>query len=538
MKSVDEHGIPVGWVGFIDGTFVLHPQSEQLRAKRTMSEKGWKYDKTTGKFTTNSPITLASHAQKLTMEAKRQCEEMAKRQQEWRSKYGTLSALNTDLPTPPGIVLRDYQKVGTIAIIENDKLLLADECGLGKTPQAITALNGMPETERVLIACPKHLALNWLDEWDKFSTREDLTIKLLTTKKTKKATAIRKEAVKSSGVFVVTYASATKLIELLKKAKWDLLICDEAHMIKNPKSARGKAFKLINNRAKRTLLVTATPIPNRVNEIFPLLQLLDWPDKFYPFTKRYCEGYQGDFGWSCDGASNLPELSHRLRGSVMVRRTQSEVLDSLPSVTHKLVRLAVDKGDVVAKKQLELLGFSSLEDLENINLGFFTSSIPIDVVVSLRIEMALHKKPQVVDYVMNIVGPEEPIVVFAYHLSVINAYQKAFEDKGLRVRIITGEVGAEERHQIVSEFQDGHLDVVIGNIMAMGTGLTMTRARHLVYAELDWSPGNIEQGNGRVIRVTQERAVFIHYLVAIDSIEAWIAKTLTRKDRVLNASLQ
>jgi SWI/SNF-related matrix-associated actin-dependent regulator 1 of chromatin subfamily A len=89
----------------------------------------------------------------------------------------------------------------------------------------------------------------------------------------------------------------------------------------------------------------------------------------------------------------------------------------------------------------------------------------------------------------------------------------------------------------VDAFQNGDIDVIIGNILAMGVGFTLTRARFVVFAELDWVPALIEQAEDRAWRHGQLNAVMIQHLVVDGSIESRMAIALLEKMGVIFAAL-
>ena len=143
----------------------------------------------------------------------------------------------------------------------------------------------------------------------------------------------------------------------------------------------------------------------------------------------------------------------------------------------------------------------------------------------------------VAEHVQKLYDAEEPVILFAYHKSVVAELQKRLEGMGMRVGIVTGSVAPNKRQKIVDDFQDGVYDVILGNIMAMGTGFTLTRASIVVFAELDWVPAQIEQAEDRAWRYGQKNAVLIQHLVVDGSIEARMAMALLDKMGIISAAL-
>lgn len=115
------------------------------------------------------------------------------------------------------------------------------------------------------------------------------------------------------------------------------------------------------------------------------------------------------------------------------------------------------------------------------------------------------------------------------------AYQKL--EGRIAVRVY-GETPLEERQAAVDLFQnDPRCQIFVGSITAAGVGLTLTAASHVVFAELDWVPGNVSQAEDRCHRIGQRESVLVQHLVFDGSMDATIAKTLVRKQRVIDKAL-
>jgi len=113
--------------------------------------------------------------------------------------------------------------------------------------------------------------------------------------------------------------------------RWQGLIFDEAHYLKNHTSARSRFARMLALDQGGDAVVhalTGTPLSNRPRDLFPLLQLVQHPlgKSFLSFAKRYCAATQNDYGWVTDGASNLEELTAQLHG-IMIRRRKDTVLE-------------------------------------------------------------------------------------------------------------------------------------------------------------------------------------------------------------------
>jgi SWI/SNF-related matrix-associated actin-dependent regulator 1 of chromatin subfamily A len=414
-----------------------------------------------------------------------------------------------DIPVPDGLSYLPFQKAGISYALGREATLFGDEMGLGKTIQAIGVLNATrPET--VLIVCPASLKLNWRNELQRWLTD-----------------ARRIDIVNGGGhpfpsdpdVVIINYDVLTKHAADLHVRQWGLVIIDEAHYCKNPKAQRTRAALAI--QADRKLLLTGTPIPNRPIELQPLAGYLA-PEKFgsfFGFAKKYCAATRSRWGWDFSGASNLPELQEQLRSSILVRRLKADVLDELPPKQRQVIVL--DGADYQEELRLEALAEAALETT--------SPEVRFEELSRVRHLLALAKVPAILDHLKGI---DHPVVIFAHHKDVIAALAAELDCVTL-----TGDNTSEERQAAVESFQRGDVQYFIGSLGAAGVGITLTHASHVLFAELDWVPGNLSQAEDRCHRIGQHDSVLVQHLVVDESIDARQVELVVSKQGVLDASL-
>jgi SNF2 domain-containing protein/helicase-like protein len=234
-----------------------------------------------------------------------------------------------NIPVPEGLAYLPYQRAGIAFCLKRPRVLLADDMGLGKTVQAIGVINGDPSIQRTLVICPASLRLNWYKEARKWLVRP-LQIAIASTDRSFPS---------GFHIVIMNYDILRKFEYSIRRENWDLLICDEAHAMKNPGALRSKmvlgytpskkdkdATPVDPIESRRTLFLTGTPITNRPKEIFPLIHYLDpgtWSN-FFSFTRRYCAGEKGRFGYDASGSSNLGELQDKLRSTCFPYETLVE----------------------------------------------------------------------------------------------------------------------------------------------------------------------------------------------------------------------
>ncbi len=448
----------------------------------------------------------------------------------------------TQLPIAEGMSYLPYQEAGIRFALARRGTLIADEMGLGKSSQAIGVLNASPEVTSVVVVCPASLKLNWRNELVKFSSRS-AEIQIAGYKKT--ASIAREGA-----PVTITITNFEQVSKLPKDAHYDLLIVDEAHYAKNPKSARTKAVLALGKRCERVLALTGTPILNKPVELFPILQLVapeTW-DKggtykgvtkadgegngFFPFALRYCNAHKemvarGKMAWNFGGKSNLEELQERLRSTCMVRRLKADVLRDLPAKRRQVVTIGngcddeADYGDIG-------------DDYETAIRR--TKSVAFDKISATRHVQALQKLPAALEHIQNALESVAKIVVFAHHLDVIAGLTEGLRDFG--VVSVKGDDAIEDRLSAVERFQtDPACRVFVGSLKAAGVGLTLTAASHVIFVELSWVPADMTQGEDRCHRIGQLNSVLVEHLVLEGSLDEKMARFITEKQDIADMAL-
>ena len=425
-----------------------------------------------------------------------------------------------DIPVPAGLSYLPYQRAGIAYAIKRSSTLIGDEMGLGKTIQAIGVINATaPKT--VLVVCPASLKINWKNEMTKWLVADrDIQI----------VNGGGEQIPANPDVIIINYDVLSKHKDAINARTWDLVIMDEAHYIKNNTAARTKVA--VGIKANRKVVLTGTPITNRPIELQPIAGYLD-PVTFgnyFKFGVRYAGAHQINIGrktvWDFNGSSNLDELQRVLRQSFMIRRKKDEVLKELPEKVRQIIVLPNSDYSDQIKKEFETLA-DAVDETSSEDIEFEQMS-------GVRHETALAKVNDVVTHVAAI---DHQVVVMAHHKDVVDGIKAGLEAAGKSVVTLTGDCNQAHRQNSVETFQAGNADVFIGTIGAAGVGITLTSASHVVFAELDWVPGNMSQAEDRCHRIGQDSSVLVQHLVVDGSIDARLAQVLVGKQRVLDKAL-
>lgn len=439
-----------------------------------------------------------------------------------------------------------YQCAGIDYLTKVKKALLADEQGLGKTIQVIGMLNNV-RPKRTLIICPASLKINWAEEiktWGHFYFHN---IDIVDG---------GKHAMKESAtVRIVNYEMCHKLKDAIGK-DYDQVILDEAHYLQNHEAKRTEAIigpQGIARHTERVVAITGTPLSNRPIELWPMLASIFanyMPPEFLvrkKYAYHFCDAWEETIRiydpkrrgvryvkqLNCDGASNIKTLNYLLRERFMLRRKKSEVLPQLPKKVYSVVNIAAPRQVKTVLKQEENYREEVLRAIET------GRRLPaLEEMASVRQEIAVLKIPYTVEFVENLLKSEQKVILFVYHTAVARELQEIFQNKNYGVSMLIGSTPTKKRDKAVKDFQEGDNRIFIGNIVAAGTGLTLTAASNVVFVECSWVPGQNEQAVDRAHRISQTKQVNAYFLVWYGSMDAQILKSSIRKQKVINGVLK
>uniref|UniRef100_A0A674NLM9 Zinc finger RANBP2-type containing 3 n=1 Tax=Takifugu rubripes TaxID=31033 RepID=A0A674NLM9_TAKRU len=414
-------------------------------------------------------------------------------------------------------------------------LIYLVQMGLGKTVQAIAVASAFRKEWPLLVVVPSSLKYPWIEELERWIPElQPGDINLVENKSHTMGIGSSKVTVLGYGLLTT---DARALIEALNRQHFAVVVVDESHYLKSRNAARTKILVPLIHSAKRAVLLTGTPALGRPEELFMQIDAL-YPKKFgtwSDYAKKYCNAHYKFFGprrqWDCRGASNLDELHQRL-SQIMIRRLKAEVLTQLPPKVRQ--RIPFDLPKEAAKEASAT--FAEWEILmKGQRSGVETTENPFTQVMGLVTQMykqtAVAKAGAVKDYIKMMLEAEKiKFLVFAHHLTMLQACTEAvIEAKAGYIRI-DGSVPSSERIQLVHKFQnDPETRVAVLSIQAAGQGLTFTAASHVVFAELYWNPGHIKQAEDRAHRIGQTSSINVHYLIAKGTFDTVMWSMLNRK---------
>lgn len=470
------------------------------------------------------------------------------------------------IPAPEGKSYKEYQKEFVSLAMYREKFILADEMGLGKTIQAIALIN-LLEPEHVLIVAPAFLRINWQRELEEWLTY-DIDIYAIES---------RKEGMevitKDRGIFIISYDLLDILFDRIDK-RFELAVYDEAHYLKNPDAKRTLLGLLV--KSNRYLFLTGTPFLNRATELANIFYFIKrgTPEGvkqedlrkhiknfYWEFARRYFylieREVRGRKVYDVGSVKNPNRLSADLSPYIL-RRTKDEVLAELPDKIRKIIRFSDKNVESLVEKEktlyMKLKGRGltrapRIED-EDINeddkpdyrqvsreqmMDYLQKRIEemegtLAELALVRHYLGLSKINLAVEYIENILEEtgDKRLVVMTWHKDVAYYLAKELESK-YKILLNTGDT--KDRDDKVRQFQSDSEETIIfiSTIKAGGMGLTLTKARRMVFMELSYVPADIWQAEDRIHRIGQKDVAEIHFLIFDSSIDEHTLSLVERK---------
>lgn len=451
--------------------------------------------------------------------------------------------------------LYPFQRGGVDFMSAAKGALLMDEMGTGKTPQTIRTLwnlvlNGENPFPAIVIA-PNNMTITWKKEFERFFP--GVNVEVIKGGAAQKQKIIRKKDVH---VFVINFEAVrihsrlapyggmslrrcvkcdptlldAKLFsparceihpKELNEIKFKTLIVDEAHRLKNPKAKQTRATVALRTpETKFVFGLTGTAIADSPVDLWPVLNLID-PDQFPSrsgYIDRYCLTSFDMFGtMSIVGLNPInKDEFFKVVDPITRRMPKAAVLPFLPSKVFSTRYEEMTPKQAKAYKEMDenqiaILGadyagvtVSANPLTELTRLTQFSSSFAeLDEEGNVRLTLPSNKVTALLE-IMEDLGPDEPVVVFAQSRQLIELAAKALEKNKISYSLIVGGQSPDEREMSKEDFQSGRVRAILCTIAAGGIGITLTRAKTAIFLQRSWSMIENKQAEDRVHRIGSE----------------------------------
>ncbi len=459
--------------------------------------------------------------------------------------------------------LRNFQKVAVEFMRVNGfRGIDADEMGLGKTPTGLAAaiLAGATKT---LIVAPASLKVNWIRAIHKFIEKPSIYVLSGRTPSPYDIAHILAEKpqftiinydilgtnieddqsyIDENGIKHEKIEVRYPWIELLNICKFDMLISDEGHYIKNVDAQRSVAFRKL--QAPKFLMLTGTPILNRPGEFWPVLNMLN-PTLFPSYTD-----FISRYTWNGKSARNVDELRTALR-PLMIRRLKRDVMKELPAINriNEYSELSPKARKVYDKILLGTWEVMKEWDQQ----GDKKESVTNMLVRIMRLKQvcAIDKMEATADLATRIYDStdegERPKKVLIFSQFKPTAYgitqRLGNECLGFVTRSSSGEfitADERERQRLIDRFQeDKNIHYLVVTEKTAKEGYNITAALAVIFNDLFWTPAAHQQAEGRAYgRIADLHPIDSYYHVATDSIDEWILELLNAKLQLIEAVVE
>jgi SWI/SNF-related matrix-associated actin-dependent regulator 1 of chromatin subfamily A len=414
--------------------------------------------------------------------------------------------------------LAPFQWAGVRYVLDARRVFLADEQGLGKTVEALAALeadNAYP----AIVVCPASMKLGWQREAEKWLPHRSVAV------------IEGRSAVPPTGeITILNYELVAAHRETLARTGPRALVVDESHYCKNPRAKRTQAVRRLAGAVASDglrLALTGTPVLNHADELIAQLRVLGRLEDF---------GSGARFSQQFRGRLSEERLHWHLRRRCFVRRLKSDVLPQLPAKRQVVVPVALTNEAeyrLAEKDVIEWLRSQPLDLAElNARIAATLRAERLAQLGALQRLAARGKLAAALAWIEDFLASGEALVVFARHVEVQQAVLSRFP----QALHLLGSDSLADREAAIAAFQnhDGP-PLIVGATRVAAQGITLTRASNVAFLELEWTPAMHDQAEDRCHRIGQRDAVTAWYLLAANTIDETMARLIQSKRAVVAA---
>jgi hypothetical protein len=414
--------------------------------------------------------------------------------------------------------LAPFQWAAVRYALDARRAFLADEQGLGKTVEALAALEADGAYPAVVV-CPASMKLGWQREAERWLPHRSVAV------------VQGRVAVPPAGdITILNYEIVAAHRESLARRRPRAVVVDESHYCKNPRAKRTQAVRwlaaAVSPQGLR-LALTGTPVLNHADELIAQLRVLGRLEDF---------GSGARFSQQFRGRLSEERLHWHLRRRCFVRRLKREVLPQLPPKRQVVIPMALNneaeyrlaERDVIAWLRAQPLDLKQL----NAKIAATLRAERLAQLGTLQRLAARGKLAAGLAWIEDFLASGEPLVVFARHLEV----QRALLNRFPAALHLLGQDSLAEREAAIRAFQrpDGP-PLIVGATRVAAQGITLTRASNVAFLELEWTPAMHDQAEDRCHRIGQHDAVTAWYLLAAGTIDESMARIIQSKRALVAA---
>ncbi len=435
--------------------------------------------------------------------------------------------------------LLPYQMDGVAFAAGAGRAILADDMGLGKTIQGIAVAELLArefDIHKVLIICPTSLKSQWAAEIKRFCDRDcQLVLGSM---------AERAEQYDNDSFFTIcNYEQVLRDIMAIERTKWDLIILDEGQRIKNWEAKTTQVVKSL--KSKYALVLSGTPLENRLSELFSVVQFVD-DRRLGPGFRFFNKHRIVDEKGKVLGYKNMAELRKTL-APIMLRRTRDQVLKQLPTRTTEILRVTpTEEQKAINDANMRIVGqivrkmYFTEMDFLRLQRALLAARMSADsTYLNTKEEPSYSSKLERLEELLVQLFEEEhrKVVLFSEWTTMLDLIEKILDRHKLQFVRLDGKVPQKKRKVLVDEFQNDPECQLFITTNAGSTGLNLQAANTVINVDLPWNPAVLEQRIARAHRMGQENPVHVYLLVTEATLEEQMLVALDDKRNLALAAL-
>ncbi len=433
--------------------------------------------------------------------------------------------------------LYPYQMQGIFFAALRGRTIIGDDMGLGKTVQAIAAaeiLSRRKGITKVLIIAPASLKYQWQHEIRKFVGKDSLVMEGL---KNKRMILYEKDFFYK----ITNYEAVIRDIDLITNWNPELIILDEAQRIKNWETKTAKAIKSL--RSKYAIVLTGTPMENKLGELYSIVQFID-NRQLGPAFQFFKEHVQFDDSGRLLGYKDLNKVREMLK-PIFIRRHKHEVLKQLPPKTENVYYVKMsneqavpydEQSAVVAQILAKWKRQKWLSEIDRRRLLCCIVNMRMLCDSTYLFDKKTNFSPKLEEFEKLIeeicIDNGKKVVVFSQWTRMLIKASEVLDKMKVKNVLFHGGVHVKKRGKLIEEFREDEKCKVFLSTDAGGLGLNLQSADTVINLDIPWNPAVIEQRIGRVHRLGQYNKVTAINLVTRGSIEERVLATVQLKKQL------
>lgn len=427
--------------------------------------------------------------------------------------------------------LHNYQRRVVDFILEKERCMLALDMGMGKSVSTLTAICDMLDgfvASKVLVIAPLRVANSvWAQETRLWAHLEHLRVSVCTGSEKARMAALSRDA----DVYVINRENVVWLLQKYgDKWPFDTVVIDESSSFKSSSSKRFKALRKALPMIDRIILLTGTPAPNGLLDLWAQMYLVDYGERL----GRTLTGYKQRFfetdywGRKFEPRPGSDEKIHNLISDRVVHMSAEDYLE-LPDCVSVVQPVAMPVSAMRQYKEFErtmLAEFEDGEEIEAMNAAALANKLlqwSNGAVYTDENKNWSQTHPAKLDVLAEIVedNPGENILVAYNYRSDLERLQKKFPEA----------VVLDKKQETIDAWNRGEIQMLLAHPASAGHGLNLQKGGALcVWFGLNWSLEYYQQFNARLHRQGQSRPVRIVHIVCEDTIDERVLAVLQNKD--------